>query len=131
MPLKHLPTYKKLFLTLFVLFIPFITVLIPEAIRFGLMNWMFYEYILIRSNMWIWSYLVFLLLFLALFVLTGSLPFSSGFLLVLSLIFGVANLNTLTYRSMPFMPSDIYQAKDAAIAVNSGFLSLRAKVFGC
>ncbi|MBR2807288.1 MAG: LTA synthase family protein [Oscillospiraceae bacterium] len=100
---------------------PLMVIFMPEAIRFGLQNWMLYEYMVLRINMWILSYLFILMIecLMSLFIRRYAVIFA--FMNVLSVGIGTANLNMLTYRSLPLTPADILLAKDAAAAVQNGF----------
>ncbi len=106
------------------LVVPYIIVIIPEAIRFSLGNRMFWEYIVLRLNMLAVSYIVFFLLHAALTALTRRVSVSAGILCLLSMAAGIVNKSKLIYRGEPVLPSDLYLIKDAlAITQSNGIFN--------
>ena len=101
--------------------ISYFCVSVPDLLKFGGFNAGALEYVGLRFVTFRYACPVFILLFFALLFLFRT-PAVPAFLLPLAaLVFGVANYNMVFYRGTPFLPSDLEQISDAAIAVQEGF----------
>ncbi|MEA4911109.1 MAG: LTA synthase family protein [Oscillospiraceae bacterium] len=121
------PKVNNVFFYVLLFVTPYIVAVIPEAIRLSLANGTFYEYIFTRASMIAVSYLLFLLMHLALTAVVRRISISTGILCMLSAIIGLANWNKLLYRGDPVLPGDIFALKDALLVMRNGYTVVISK----
>lgn len=101
-------------------FVPFLVIVIPDTIRFGLRDPLLYRYIINHLPLYLLTYLFFLLLHFAITLLVKRIAISQIILCILSCVAAFAHYNKVLYRSEPLFLSDIFQMFDALEVVNNG-----------
>lgn len=100
--------------------VPFLVIIIPDTLRFGLQDPLLYSYIFHHLPIYLLTYVFFLLIHFALTLLVKRIAVSQLILCALSCIAAFAHFNKVSYRSEPLFLSDIFQMFDALAAVDKG-----------
>ena len=94
---------------------------LPDLIKYGGFNTASIEYLILRKKMIFLVSVIFFFVFIILTAIFSKPVIGASILAVLTIVVGIANQNMIFYRGQPLLPSDILQAKDAAIALHEGF----------